>query len=179
MSKDKLVLALDITESITKWLIEESFTISKLEAPPEARVAWGIGVSTPSVPSIRFSVVMPIDKRDRVVVVMGIVISPEHKNELDKLKPLERVRIMHSILSKALTVCQDCKIAVQPDIVNPSAIAINMEIYEEELAKHGKPYFIRLLTRFLNTYFAIVSGFNEWYPALPPGTRERGLTSFM
>jgi len=38
---------MDITDLVTKWLIEESFLVAKLEAPPEARIAWGIGVTTP------------------------------------------------------------------------------------------------------------------------------------
>ncbi|MEM1773387.1 MAG: DUF2299 family protein, partial [Desulfurococcaceae archaeon] len=77
---------MSIKDQITKWLIEESFTVTKLETPPEARVSWSIGVTTPGVPGIRFSVIMPMEKQDRVVLVMGIAISQEHKSELEKLK---------------------------------------------------------------------------------------------
>ncbi|MEM1740430.1 MAG: DUF2299 family protein [Desulfurococcaceae archaeon] len=164
---------MSIKDQITKWLIEESFTVTKLETPPEARVSWSIGVTTPGVPGIRFSVIMPMEKQDRVVLVMGIAISQEHKSELEKLKPTERVKVIHSILLKALSVCTDCKIAVQPDVVNPFTIAINMEIFGEEIERYGKSYFMKLLTRFLNTYLAIVSGFNEWFPVLPQVTKEK------
>lgn len=164
---------------ITKWLIEEAFVVSRLEAPPEARVEWGIGVSTPGIPPIRYSIIVPVDKRDRFILAMAIAISPEHKNELEKLRPVERVRVMHSILYRALALCADCRIAVQPDIVNPYTIAINMEIYEEEIRKYDKPYFMRTLTRFLNTYLAIVSGFNEWFPIIPQSMKERDSRTFM
>ena len=164
---------------ITKWLVEESFIVTKLETPAEAKVSWSIGVSTPGVPGVKFSIITPMDKQDRVILVMGIAISQEHRSELEKLRATERVRVMHSILSKALSVCTDCKIAVQPDVVNPYTIAINMEIYEEEVEKHGKPHFMRLLTRFLNTYLAIVSGFNEWFPVLPSGAREKETRTYM
>ncbi len=170
---------MDITDLVTKWLIEESFLVAKLEAPPEARIAWGIGVTTPGAPGLKFTVVMPLDKRDRIILAMGIAISPEHKSALDKLEPTERLRVMHSILSKSLLVCHDCKIAIQPDMVNPVAIAINAEVYTEEIEKNGKPFFMRLLTRFLNTYFAIVSGFNEWHPVLPPSAKEKESRAFM
>lgn len=164
---------MSLRDLITKWLVEEAFVISKLETPPEARVAWSIGASTPGVPGIRFSVLSPADRQDRVILAMGIAISPEHRSELEKSKPTERIRAMHSILSKALAVCIDCKIAVQPNIVDPQSITINMEIFEEEIVKYGKPFFIRLLTRFLNTYLAIVSGFNEWFPVVQPSIREK------
>jgi hypothetical protein len=170
---------LSTRDLITKWLVEESFTVTKLETPPETRVSWSIGVSTPGVPGIKFSVIAPMDKQDRIILVMGIAISQEHKVELEKLKPTERVRVMHSILSRTLSVCTDCKIAIQPDVVNPYTIAINMEVFEEEIERYGKPYFMRLLTRFLNTYLAIVSGFNEWFPILPPGTREKEPRTYM
>lgn len=164
---------MSVKDRIMKWLIEESFTVTKLEAPPEARVSWSVGVATPGIPGIRFSIIVPVDKQDRVILVMGIAISQEHKSELEKLKPVERVKVIHGILLKALSVCTDCRIAVQPDAINPFTIAINMEIFEEEIEKYGKPYFMRLLTKFLNTYLAIVSGFNEWLPVLPQVTKER------
>ncbi|MEM1529286.1 MAG: DUF2299 family protein [Desulfurococcaceae archaeon] len=170
---------MSLRDLITKWLIEEAFAISKLDAPPEARVAWSIGVSTPGAPGVRFSVLSPADRQDRVILAMGIAISPEHRSELERSKPTERVRAMHSILSKALAVCIDCKIAVQPSIVDPQSITINVEVFEEEIVKYGKPYFMRLLTRFLNTYLAIVSGFNEWFPVIQPSTRGKESTSFM
>lgn len=168
-----------LRDLITKWLIEEAFLVTKLDTPPEARVSWSIGVSTQGIPPIRFSVLAPADRPDRVVLAMAIAISPEHKAELEKLKPIERVKVIHSILHRAITICNDCKIAVQPDIINPFSIAINMEIYEEEIEKLGKPYFMRTLTRFLNSYLAIVSGFNEWFPVLPQAPRERETRPFV
>ena len=168
-----------LQDLITKWLVEESFVVSRLETPPEARVMWSLGVSTPGTPGVKFTVFLPVDRQDRVVVAMGIAISPEHRGEIEKLKPAERVRVMHSILSKALMVCSDCKIAVQPSILDPQTIGINVEVFEEEVVKYGKPYFVKLLTRFLNAYLAIVSGFNEWFPVVPPGIKEKESRPFM
>lgn len=171
--------AMSLKDVITRWLVEEAFIVSKLEVPPEVRVSWGINVSTPGTPGVRFTVLSPVERPDKVILAMVIAISPEHRNELDKMKPAERVRAMHSILSKALSVCIDCKIAVQPNILSPQGITINAEIYEEELTRYSKPYFMRLIARFLNTYLAIVSGFNEWFPIIPPGAREKEESTFM
>lgn len=159
---------------ISKWLIEETFAVRKMEPQQVAglNLAWGINVSTPSTPSIAFSVINPSDKPDRYILTLGIGISPEHKRELEKLKPAERLRVMNSIMARALMLCGDCRIAVQPNIIDPQFITINVDLFEEEVLSHGKPYFLRLLFRFLNTYIVIVSGFNEWFPILPGGGRE-------
>ncbi|ADV64909.1 DUF2299 domain-containing protein [Desulfurococcus mucosus] len=169
----------DIGDLISKWLMDESFILRRFEAPPEARVKWGVNVSTPGTPGVNFTVVNPLDKPDRYILALAILISPEHARELDKLKPAERLRVMHSILSKALTVCADCKIMVQPNILSPQAIAVNMELFEEEIHRYGKPFFLRLVWRLLNTYLAIVSGFNEWMPIPPPGTDKSAAQAFI
>ncbi|MEM4481540.1 MAG: DUF2299 family protein [Desulfurococcaceae archaeon] len=168
-----------LRDIITKWLLEEAYIVSRLEAPPEARVSWSLNVATPGALGVRFSVISPMDRPDKVVLVMGIAISHEHRDLLEKLKLTERIKVLHSILSKALPVCIDCKIAVQPNITNPQTITINMELFEEEIEKYGKPYFIRVVARLLNTYLAVVSGFNEWFPVVPPIDKGKEPQTFM
>ena len=170
---------MSLRDTIVKWLIEEDFIVSKLDVPPGAEVAWCISVSTPGVPTTRFTVLSPAGRSDKIILAMVVTISPEHRSELERLKPAERVKVIHSILSKALAVCMDCKIGVQPNILNPQNIAINADVYEEEVSRYGKPYFMRLVARFLNTYFTIVSGFNEWFPVIPPSAKEREGTMFI
>lgn len=157
---------------MVKWLTEESYAISRLDLPPDTRVSWSIGVSTPGIPSIKFTVLIPMDRQDRVVLAMGVIISPEHRQELEKTKLTERIRAIHSIFSRALMTCSDCKIVIQPSMVNPQTITINLEVFEDELTKYGKPYFIKALTRFINTYLVIVSGFNELFPIVQSDTKE-------
>lgn len=159
----------NLKETLSKWLIEEMFIVTQMDTTTVHKISWGLNVATPGTPGVKFAVLIPADKPDRVVLAMGIVISPEHKLELEKQKQVERVRILHSVLSKALMVCPECKIAVQPNILNPHVITINLEIYNEEIEKLGKPLFIRHVTRLINTYLAIVSGFNEWFPVVPQG----------
>lgn len=119
------------SDMISRWLIEETFTLRRLEAPPEARIKWGINVSTPGSPGVSFTIVNPADREDRYVLTLAILVSPEHLKELEKLKPADRLKIMHSILSRALAVCIDCKIMVQPNVLNPQAIVVNMDIFED------------------------------------------------
>lgn len=168
-----------LKETIVRWLVEEAFAISQLELPLEARVSWGLTVATPGSPQVKFSIISPLDRHDKVILVIGIAISPEHRNLLEGLKPTERIKIVHSILSKALPVCIDCKIVVQPNILCPQTITISMELFEEEIERYGKPYFIKVVSRLLNTYLAVVSGFNEWLPVIPPTESERVPTTFM
>jgi hypothetical protein len=155
-----------VKEVISRWLLEESYTISNLEGVSVPGVEWGLAVSTQAPPGVKFSVISPSDKRDRVILVLGVVISPEHRRELEKLSVNERVRLLHTILSKALMVCSDCKIAVKPAISDPQAIVINLEVFNDEIEKYGKSYFLRTLYRLINTYLAVVSGFNEWFPVV-------------
>ena len=163
---------MNVKELITKWLLEESYSVSSMENLNLPGVAWGLNVSTPGVPSIKFSIINPSDKRDRIVLILGIAISPEHRRELEKLSTSEKVKLLHSILLKALLVCVDCKIAVKPVISDPQVIVINMEVFSEEIEKHGKPYFIKTLYKLINTYLAIVSGFNEWVPVTPSDKQQ-------
>jgi hypothetical protein len=156
----------EIKDVISKWLLEESYTISNLEGVGVPGIAWGLSVSTPGAPGVKFSIISPSDKRDRIVLVLGVVISPEHRKELEKLSVNERVRLLHTILLKALTVCSDCKIAVKPAISDPQAIIINLEVFNDEIEKYGKSHFMRTLYRLINTYLAVVSGFNEWIPVV-------------
>jgi len=153
-------------ELITKWLLEESYTVSNMGSAGMPGIEWGLNVSTPGVPGVKFSIICPSNKKDRVVLVLGVVISPEHRRELEKLGVNERIRLLHSILLKALLVCIDCKIAVKPAISDPQAIVINIEVFNEEIEKYGKHHFMKILYRLVNTYLAIVSGFNEWVPVV-------------
>ncbi|MEM1634846.1 MAG: DUF2299 family protein [Thermosphaera sp.] len=168
-----MFLASNIYDLISKWLVEESFTIRRLEAPPEAKISWGLDVFTPGHPSVNFKIINPVDKQDRVLLVLGIGISPDHKRELEKLKATERLRVISNIVGKALAVCIDCQITVQPNMVDPQAMSILLVLFNEEIEAYRKPYFMRLVARVLNTYFAIISGFNEWYPVIPDEGRKR------
>jgi len=160
------VLIVEIKDLISKWLLEESYTVSNLESMGVPGIIWGFSVSTPGAPGVKFSIICPSDKKDRVILVLGVVISPEHRRELEKLSVSDRIKLLHTILSKALSVCIDCKIAVKPAISDPQALIINIEIFNDEIEKYGKPYFMRLLYRLINTYLSIVSGFNEWIPVV-------------
>ncbi len=163
----------NVHELVSKWLVEESFTIRKLEAPPEAKILWGLDVFTPGQPGVNFKIISPADKSDRVLIVLGIGISPDHKRELEKLRQTDRLKIISNILGKALSVCIDCQITVQPNMVDPQALSILLVLFNEEITLYGKPYFMRLIARTLNTYFAIISGFNEWFPVIPEEPRKK------
>jgi len=166
-------LSSNVHELVSKWLVEESFTIRKLEAPPEAKILWGLDVFTPGQPGVNFKIINPADKSDRVLIVLGIGISPDHKRELEKLRQTDRLKIISNILGKALSVCIDCQITVQPNMVDPQALSILLVLFNEEITLYGKPYFMRLIARTLNTYFAIISGFNEWFPVIPEEPRKK------
>ena len=157
----------DLEDLVSRCLLEEMFVVTKLDPSTMPGILWGLDVTTPSRPSVRFAVISPIDRQDRVVLALGVVISPEHKRELDKLKPLEKIRAVHSILSRVLLMCPDCKIAVQPSVLDPQALAINMELFADEIKNGGKPLFTKRVTRLINTYFIVVSSFNELFPVIP------------
>lgn len=165
-----------IKDRISKWLLDEKFLVTQVDTAAVKGIAWGLNVSTPPPLNVKFAVLIPADMQDKVVLAMGIAISPEHKAELEKLKQTERVKVVHSVLSRALIVCNDCKISVQPTLVDPATIVINLELYKEELESHGKPLFMKSVIKLINTYLAIVSAFNEWFPIIPLHT-GKGLVS--
>lgn len=157
----------DIEAMIYKWLLDENFTVRKIDRPQDFRAKWGLNANTPGAPGIAFSIINPLDKPDRYVMTMGIVISPEHRRELDKHKPQERLRIMNNILFHALSICPECKIVVQPNLLNPEFITVNLDFFAEEFQSDKRFSFMKSLYKFLNTYIAIVAGFNEWLPVIP------------
>ncbi len=170
----------DIREKIIAWLVDEDHEV-KVETPPKgAPIEWVLKV-TAKIPPVLARVVIqqPSNKKDRIVVTLGVVVSPQHRDALSKLSLPKRQEVIHKILVDAYKLCPDCVIVVQPNYIDPQSIVITDIIYVDELTKPRLSSSIRKMTNML----AIISaGFNAYLEVIPSESRrgeERQPPSFI
>ena len=163
----------NVEEMINQWLIQEGFIVKKLEAPPELKISWGLDVNTPPPFQVNFKVFKTSDKPDRLIVLIGIMISQEHRKFLTSMRQDEILRFMSRLTRIVLTACPDCQLTVQPNILDPQSLSVAIVLFDEEVRTQGKHLFIKGIMRILNTYSIIVSLFNESYPVVPQQTAQK------
>ncbi len=162
---------------ISKWLIEEGFEVRRFEGgitPP--KVVWGLDVFTPPPIKLNLKVVQYEGREDRYFLLLGVGISPEHRKELDKLSAEERLRFSSKLISKVLSVCNVCNVGIQPSPLNPQAITIALMLFESDVNEGFKSRFVERLTLLINSFFTVVSVFNEEFPIV---LREKHEGSYM
>ncbi|AFK51343.1 hypothetical protein TCELL_0919 [Thermogladius calderae 1633] len=162
-----------VEERVNEWLIQEGFIVRKLEAPPEARITWGLDVNTPPPFQVNFKVFKTLDKPDRLVVLIGVVVSPEHRKYLTSMRQEEVLRFMSRLTRILLTACVDCQLTIQPSILDPQTLTVALVLFDDEVRAQGKQVFLKTVMRVLNAYSIIVSLFNEAYPILPQQREQK------
>ncbi|WP_440059386.1 DUF2299 domain-containing protein [Thermogladius sp. 4427co] len=162
-----------VEERVNQWLIEEGFIVKKLEAPPEAKISWGLDVNTPPPFQVNFKVFKSSEKPDRLIILIGIVVSPEHRKFLSSLRQEEVLRFMSRLTRIVLSACSDCQLTIQPNLIDPQTLTIASVLFDEEVEKGGKHVFVKTIMKILNSYSIIVSMFNEAYPVLPQPKEQK------
>lgn len=164
-------MSLQEDELVSKWLIEEGFNIRKLETQPHFRIAWGLDVFTQPPLHVNLKVFRPEGREDRYVLLLGVAVSPEHRKKLSELSVEEALRFSSKLMYRIITVCPACNIGLQPSPIDLQAITVARVVFRNELSENYKPRFVEHIYRLMNTFFTIVSTFNEDFPVIPPKTR--------
>ena len=168
----------NIRETITSWLLDEGFEVKKLNVMPPLKIAWGIDVYTPPPMKVNVKIFQPENREDRVILLLGVGISPEHLNELNKLSEKEKLKFSSILLSRLISVCNTCSVAIQPNPVNPQGISIGITLYASDVDEKYKPRFMEKLAVLVNMFLTVVSTFNETFPVLPKEkSKEAGSTT--
>lgn len=158
-------------ELISKWLIEEGFNVRKLEAQPHFRIAWGLDVFTQPPLHVNLKVFRSEGREDRYVILLGVAVSPEHKKKLSELSSEEVLRFSSKLMYRIISVCPVCNTGLQPSPLDLQAITVARVVFRSELSEGYKPRFVEYIHMLINTFFTIVSTFNEDFPVIPPKTR--------
>ncbi len=166
-------------ELITNWLIEEGFEVKKLTVMPPIKILWGLDVFTPPPLRVNLKIFKPENRNDRVIILLGVGISPEHRAALSKLTEEQRLKFSSKLLSRILSVCNICTVAIQPNPVNPQAVSVGTTVFDVEITDTFKPRFTERISLLINSFLTIVSTFNEEFPVIPKGKSHESTTTRM
>jgi len=169
----------EIRDLITEWLIEEGFEVKKLPEIPQIRFKWGLDVFTPPPLRVNIKIFKPEERLDRVIILLGVGVSPEHLQALSKLKPEERLRFSSKLLYRLITACNNCSIALQPNPVDLKGVSVAITFFDSEVNKDFKPILLKMLMVLVNSFLLIVSTFNEEFPIVSGSLSEKSTTTRM
>jgi len=159
----------DKKEMLTSWLLDEGFEVKKLSVTPPLKITWGIDVFTPPPMRVNVKIFQPENREDRIILLLGVGISPEHMSELSKLSDKDRLKFSSKLLSRVIGVCNICSAAIQPNPITPQGISVGMTIFLSEIDEGYRPRFMEKLTVLVNVFLTVVSTFNEHFPVIPKG----------
>ncbi len=164
---------------ITKWLIDEGFEVKKLTPSPQVRFKWGVDVFTPPPLRVNIKIFKPDERPDRVILLLGVGVSPEHQAALARLKDEGRLKFSSKLLSRLITACNTCSIAIQPNPIDPKGVSVGLTIFDDEVDEAFKPRLLSKLMVLVNSFLIIVSTFNEDFPIIPKGSGRESTTTTM
>ena len=120
-------------DTVAKWLGESGFLVAPLSAPLPSNASWGLLVSTPPPLQIKLRL-LGLNNGD-VIVGVGVNFSEKHVEEINKLKPAERIKLSSRILDAILRVCPYCRVALRESLANPVAIVSEILVTKESLSR--------------------------------------------
>ena len=162
-----------IRDKIVSWLVDEDHEV-KTEAPPKnIPVEWIVKVTVKVPVRVNILIQQPSLKRDRIIVQLNVAVSPQHREKLMRMEPLERARIIHGLLESLAHLCPDCIIIAIPKILEPNAFTVSRVLYTEEISRSLLANTIRVL---VNAFSIIVGRFNVDLGTVTTSTRDRGRT---
>lgn len=151
-------------QQISSWLLSEGFRIEKLEPLPGLKISWGFNVYTPPPLVVNVKVFQPQGQEDKVILLLGVNISPDHQRELSKLDDNERYKFMSKMLLDIIHLCPECKFVIQPNMLSPKAIIISRTLFCNDLTKSK---LIDEVVRLVNVFIAINANLWMKFPHPP------------
>ncbi len=155
----------ELKDLIASWLRRAGFSVSELP-PPGPPASWlleaalaGVRLRVAGLPGV-----------NAVSMSMGVAFSREHREAVSKLTVEERVRLTARMVGLLVTVCPDCRIAVQPSIAEPQGVVVEKILLAEETAA---PTVASYATRLVNAYFAVNSILWETFPPKASGQGQQ------
>ncbi len=169
----------EVKKLITEWLVEEGFEVKKLPAAPQVKFTWGLDVFTPPPLRVNIKIFKPEERPDRVIILLGVGVSPEHQQALSRFKPKERLKFSSRLLYRLITACNNCSVAIQPNPVDLKGVSVASTFFDAEVSEGFKPKLLNMLMVMVNAFLLIVSTFNEEFPVVSGGLGEKSTTTRM
>lgn len=169
-----------LREKIISWLIDEDHEVKSEPIPPGAPIEWVLRV-TAKIPPItaNITVQQPSTKKDRIVMTLGVMVSPEHRNRLNDLRPVERIGVFSDVLKMIYSICPDCVVIVQPSLVDPQNIIVSKILYHEEVTRVIVAGNVRRLVNILSMISTVLNARLNVTPKQARRRDEGFPTSFM
>ncbi len=158
----------DTEKNVSNWLIEEGFKLGKLEQLPGIEYKWGYNVFAPPPVQVNIKLFQPKPFPTQIVMVMGVSLSKEHQEALSKLSVNERIEFLSTLLIDLTKICPSCRIAIQPNMLEPKAIVVTRVLFEDNISK---PLLIDEITRLINCFLVINASLWRKFPKIS-GTKK-------
>lgn len=144
-------------DMILIWLAEEGLEAKVEPVPPGVAIEWAVSTFIPGPQRIGMMVQKPSGNRKYLVVSIGIMMSPEHREDVMKMSQQERALLFGQILRDVLMLCPDCSVALFPSLDDVQTINVASFIHEDNLSRESLMRSIRVLA---NVFMLIVAEIN-------------------
>ncbi|MCS7107292.1 MAG: DUF2299 family protein [Acidilobaceae archaeon] len=148
---------MSLRDKVLVWLAEEGLETRIENVPPGVPVEWAVSAFLPGPIRIGVIIQQPKDRKDIIMLTLGVMVGSEHRDGLMKLGVGERVQIAHDMLKSLLYLCPDCSIFMQPSLEDLQYINVSKIHYVNSLTREDLMYSVRVLG---NTFILIVSELN-------------------
>jgi hypothetical protein len=145
-------------DRILLWLAEEGLEVKVEQVPPGVPVEWVVLVQIPGVVRVNVAIQQPKGRVDVIVVSLGVMVGPEHRDSMLKLSREDRIVLASDVMRDLIMVCGDCAIAIQPSLEDPQFINVSKLAYTSSLTKEGLMSMLRLMA---NIFTLIVTDINS------------------
>jgi len=103
----------DLKSKVMAWLVDEGLEVRGMEVPAKAPVEWSLA-ATVRVPLQVNLVVQKPSQADKLVVTMGVKLSPQHQASFNSLPEPERADLRASLVEAMFHLCPHCIVIPQP-----------------------------------------------------------------
>ncbi|MCX8196234.1 MAG: DUF2299 family protein [Acidilobaceae archaeon] len=149
---------MSMRDRVLIWLAEEGLETRVESVPAEIPIDWALSAFLPGPLRIGVTIQQPKDRKDLIMLSMGIMLGPEHREGLAKLAFGEKVSIANEILKSLILLCPDCSIVVQPSLEDLQYISVSRVHYANSVTKEELMYSVRVLG---NAFVLVVSELNS------------------
>ncbi len=150
-----------MADKVLKWLVESGFKVEKLTEVQTLRAKWGYRVTTPPPIPTTIAIFEPQDYSDRLLLLLGINIAPEHRMGILRMDRSKRLSFMSRVILDILRICPTCRVGVQPSMIEPQSIVATLILFYENLTKSS---LVNSLVMLSNVYTSVLANFWSEFP---------------
>ena len=158
----------ELRSKLAGWLASAGLIVAPIEEKGlPSNAEWGLAVSTPPPIQVKLRL---LGLRGGVVVAgIGVNFAEQHRQEMMKLKPAERIVFTARLTAALLTLCPYCRIALQGGMTEPSAIVAEIVYYSDTITKQR---IVDDIARLINVFLLVNALLWQQFPQTHSGKGE-------